>query len=260
MNFLTVLSVIAVAAAHPLPEDCDTAVLVQQGTLPYLATPQVAPLAYGHLGQYAGLPSYAQTQYAGVPSYAQTQYAGVPSYAQYAAIPSLQAAHLTYAAAPTPVALPPAEVKIPITHTHVEVPVHQQVHYGSQSYVAGATTAIHKPALAAPAIAPPSVLLSKITHNAPELTVKTQEVPVERHTPNFVDTPYHAGTIVQYTEPEVREYKVPTPVAQPIPVPHPVPVVKAVPVPTPVHTVAVHQAPFAVAPAAAVVAVAVDDC
>ncbi|KAK4301941.1 hypothetical protein Pmani_025950 [Petrolisthes manimaculis] len=261
MNFLTVLSVIAVAAAHPLPEDCDTAVLVQQGALPYLAAPQVAPLAYGHLAQYSGLPTYSQ-------------YANLPSYSQYAAIPSLHAAApsfhaapaaVAYAAAPTAVALPPAEVKIPITQTHVEVPVHQQVHYGSQSYVAGATTAIHKPALAAPAIAPPSVLLSKITHNAPDLTIKTQEVPVERHTPNFVDTPYHAGTIVKYTEPEVREFKVPTPVAQPIPVPHPVPVAKAVPVPTPVHTVAVHhQAPFALAHAAAapaaVVALAADDC
>ncbi|ROT68184.1 hypothetical protein C7M84_013689 [Penaeus vannamei] len=111
-------------------------------------------------------------------------------------------------AAPTPVALPPAEVKVPVTRTHVEVPVHQKVHYGTQNYVAGATTTIHKPSLAAPAIAPPSTLLAKVTHNAPELTIQRQEVPVEKHTPNFVDTPYHAGTIVKYTEPEVREVKV----------------------------------------------------
>merc|ERR1712212_922862 len=80
------------------------------------------------------------------------------------------------------VALPPKEVKVPITKQHVTVP-------------------IHKPALSAPAIAPPSVLLSKVSHNAPEVTVKTQEVKVEKNIPNFVDTPYHAGSIVKYTEP-----------------------------------------------------------
>lgn len=243
---------IAVAAAHPLPEDCATAVMVQ-GALPYAAAPHLAaaplaPLAYGAYPAHGAYPIHG-------------------------AYP----AHLSYAAA-TPVALPPAEVKVPITQTHVEVPVHQRVHYGTQSYVAGATTTIHKPALAAPAIAPPSVLLSKVTHKAPEVTIKTQEVPVERHTPNFVETPYHAGTIVKYNEPEVREYKVPTPVAQPVAVPHPVPVPKAVPVPAPVHSVAVHAAPavapvavapavapLAVAPAApiayqAAAVVAVDDC
>lgn len=223
---------IAVAAAHPLPEDCDTAVLVQ-GALPYAAAPQLPAAPFAPFGAYGAFP-----------------------------------APISYSAA-TPVALAPAEVKIPITQTHVEVPVHQQIHYGTQQFVAGATTAIHKPALAAPAIAPPSVLLSKVTHKAPEVTIKTQEVPVERHSPNFVETPYHAGTIVKYTEPEVREYKVPTPVAQPVAVPHPVPVAKAVPVPTPVHSVAVHAAP-AVAPVAVAAAapvayqaaavVAVDDC
>lgn len=231
---------IAVAAAHPLPEDC--AVLVQ-GALPYAAAPHLAAAPFAPLGAYGAFP-----------------------------------APISYSAA-TPVALAPAEVKVPITQTHVEVPVHQRVHYGTQSYLAGATTTIHKPALAAPAIAPPSVLLSKVTHKAPEVTIKTQEVPVERHSPNFVETPYHAGTIVKYTEPEVREYKVPTPVAQPVAVPHPVPVPKAVPVPAPVHSVAVHAAPavapVAVAPAVAPVAltaaapiayqapaavVAVDDC
>merc|ERR1711970_1200181 len=113
------------------------------------------------------------------------------------------------------VALPPKEVKVPITKQHVTIPVHQKTHYGTQTYVAGSTTAIHKPSLSAPAIAPPSVLLSKVTHNAPEVTVKTQEVKVEKNVPNFVDTPYHAGTIVKYTEPEVKEVKVPTPVAKP---------------------------------------------
>lgn len=214
---------IAVAAAHPLPEDCDTAVLVQ-GALPYAAATQFGAAPFAPLAAYGAFP-----------------------------------APLSYAAA-TPVALPPAEVKVPITQTHVEVPVHQRVHYGTQSYLAGSTTAIHKPALAAPAIAPPSVLLSKVTHRAPEVTIKTQEVPVERHTPNFVETPFHAGTIVKYNEPEVREYKVPTPVAQPVAVPHPVPVPKAVPVPAPVHSVAVHAAPavapVAVAPAVAPLAVA----
>merc|ERR1711915_37063 len=115
------------------------------------------------------------------------------------------------------------------------------------TYVAGATTSIHKPSLAAPAIAPPSTLLAKTHINAPEVTLKTQEIPVERHTPNFVETPYHAGTIVKYTEPEIKEVKVPTPYAQPVAVPHPVPVPAPYAVPQPVavphevHSVAVHQ-------------------
>merc|ERR1711942_128869 len=135
------------------------------------------------------------------------------------------------------VALPPKEVKVPITRQHVTVPVHQKTHYGTQTYVAGSTTSIHKPALSAPAIAPPSVLLSKVSHNAPEVTVKTQEVKVEKNIPNFVDTPYHAGTIVKYTEPEVKEVKVPTPVAKPVAVPVQVPYAQPVPhpVPVPVH-------------------------
>merc|ERR1719228_1916693 len=123
---------------------------------------------------------------------------------------------------------------IPITKQHVTIPVHQKTHYGTQTYVAGSTTSIHKPALSAPAIAPPSVLLSKVTHNAPEVTVKTQEVKVEKNVPNFVDTPYHAGTIVKYTEPEIKEVKVPTPVAKPVAVPVQVPYAQPVPVPHPV--------------------------
>merc|ERR1712033_161985 len=132
------------------------------------------------------------------------------------------------------VALPPKEVKVPITKQHVTIPVHQKTHYGTQTYVAGSTTSIHKPALSAPAIAPPSVLLSKVSHNAPEVTVKTQEVKVEKNVPNFVDTPYHAGTIVKYTEPEINEVKVPTPVAKPVAVPVQVPYAQPVPVPHPV--------------------------
>merc|ERR1711970_129377 len=132
------------------------------------------------------------------------------------------------------VALPPKEVKVPITKQHVTIPVHQKTHYGTQTYVAGSTTAIHKPSLSAPAIAPPSVLLSKVTHNAPEVTVKTQEVKVEKNVPNFVDTPYHAGTIVKYTEPQINEVKVPTPVAKPVAVPVQVPYAQPVPVPHPV--------------------------
>merc|ERR1712121_621393 len=132
------------------------------------------------------------------------------------------------------VALPPKEVKVPITKQHVTIPVHQKTHYGTQTYVAGSTTSIHKPSLSAPAIAPPSVLLSKVSHNAPEVKVKTQEVKVEKNVPNFVDTPFHAGTIVKYTEPEVKEVKVPTPVAKPVAVPVQVPYAQPVPVPHPV--------------------------
>merc|ERR1711887_100664 len=132
------------------------------------------------------------------------------------------------------VALPPKEVKVPITKQHVTIPVHQKTHYGTQTYVAGSTTSIHKPSLSAPAIAPPSVLLSKVTHNAPEVTVKTQEVKVEKNIPNFVDTPFHAGTIVKYTDAQINEVKVPTPVAKPVAVPVQVPYAQPVPVPHPV--------------------------
>merc|ERR1711970_394896 len=135
------------------------------------------------------------------------------------------------------VALPPKEVKVPITKQHVTIPVHQKTHYGTQTYVAGSTTSIHKPSLSAPAIAPPSVLLPKVTHHAPEVTVKVQEVKVEKNIPNFVDTPFHAGTIVKYTDAQINEVKVPTPVAKPVAVPVQVPYAQpiAVPHPVPVH-------------------------
>ena len=225
-NVQVLLGVIAAALAHPVPEpddDCVTNVLVP-GSLPYAAAP-------GHLAYAAPAPlAYA---------------APAPvSYAAPAPVAYAAPAPVAYAA-PAPVHLTHAEVQVPITKTHVEVPIHKQVHYGTQAYVAGSTTSIHKPALAAPAIAPPSTLLSKVSYKAPEVTVQHQEIPVEKHTPNFVETPYHAGTIVKYTAPEVKEVKVPTPVS----VPHPVPV------PAPVHSLTVHQA--AVAPAVAPVAPAV---
>ncbi|XP_042216428.1 SH3 domain-containing protein C23A1.17-like [Homarus americanus] len=205
MKTLVLFGVIAAALAAPIPEA--SSVLAVHGALPYGVAPAGVHVAAAPL----------------------------PHAVSYVA-PVAHAA--SYAPAPVPVALPPAQVQVPITRTHVEVPVHQKVHYGTQNYVAGATTTIHKPSLAAPAIAPPTVLLPKVTHNAPEVTIQHQEIPVEKHTPNFVDTPYHAGTIIQYTKPEIKEIKVPTPYAQPVPVPHPVPV--AQPVPTPVHSV--HQA------------------
>merc|ERR1712042_195179 len=135
------------------------------------------------------------------------------------------------------VALPPKVVQVPITRQHVTIPVHQKTHYGTQTYVAGSTTSIHKPSLSAPAIAPPSVLLPKVTHHTPEVTVKVQEVKVEKNIPNFVDTPFHAGTIVKYTDAQVNEVKVPTPVAKPVAVPVGVPYAQpiAVPHPVPVH-------------------------
>merc|ERR1712142_848621 len=154
------------------------------------------------------------------------------------------------------VALPPKEVKVPFTKQHVTIPVHQKTHYGTQTYVAGSTTSIHKPSLSAPAIAPPSVLLPKVTHHAPEVTVKVQEVKVEKNIPNFVDTPFHAGTIVKYTDAQINEVKVPTPVAKPVAVPVQVPYAQpiAVPHPVPVHAGTQYHhhavAPGAVAPVA----------
>ncbi|KAK8394655.1 hypothetical protein O3P69_005847 [Scylla paramamosain] len=251
MKFLVLLGVIAATLAHPVPEpdeDCVTNVLVP-GALPYAAHPAhvayaaPAPLAY---------PAPAPVSYA----------APAPvSYAAPAPVSYAAPAPVAYAA-PAPVQLTHAEVQVPITKTHVEVPIHKQVHYGTQAYVAGSSTTIHKPALAAPAIAPPSTLLSKVSYKAPEVTVQRQEIPVEKHTPNFVETPYHAGTIVKYTAPEVKEVKVPTPVG----VPHAVGVPHPVAVPTPVHSVTVHQAAVApVAPAVQYAAVApavvaADDC
>nr|XP_027213625.1 cuticle protein 16.5-like [Penaeus vannamei] len=210
MKFLVLFGVIAAALAAPVPDE--KVVAVHGAVAP-------AALTYGaHALTHAVAP--------GAVSYAApaVHHAVAPAAVSYAApaVHHAVAPAVAYAA-PTPVALPPAEVKVPVTRTHVEVPVHQKVHYGTQNYVAGATTTIHKPSLAAPAIAPPSTLLAKVTHNAPELTIQRQEVPVEKHTPNFVDTPYHAGTIVKYTEPEVREVKVPTPYAQPVAVPQPIP-------------------------------------
>ncbi|MPC18458.1 hypothetical protein E2C01_011344 [Portunus trituberculatus] len=255
MKFLVLLGVIAAALAHPVPEpdeDCVTNVLVP-GSLPYAASPT-----------YFGYAAPAPVAYAAPAPVSYAAPAPV-AYAPPAPVAYAPPAPVAYAA-PAPVQLTHAEVQVPITKTHVEVPIHKQVHYGTQSYVAGSSTTIHKPALAAPAIAPPSTLLSKVSYKAPEVTVQHQEIPVEKHTPNFVETPYHAGTIVKYTAPEVKEVKVPTPVG----VPHPVNVPHPVAVPTPVHSLTVHQA--AVAPAVAPVAhavqyaavapavVAADDC
>ena len=235
---------IAAALAAPVPED--KVVLAHHGLPGY-------GLGYaGHLG-YTG---HVLTGFTGhglgyaahglAAGYTGVQH--VPVGVGAAVVPGPAVEHTAYSyTAPQRVELAPAEVKVPITRTHVEVPVHQKVHYGTQAYVAGATTSIHKPSLAAPAIAPPSTLLSKVAVNAPEVTVQTQEIPVDKHVPNFVDTPYHAGTIVKYTEPVVKEVKVPTPYAKPVPVPHAVPVPHpvAVPhpveVPTPVHSVSVHH-------------------
>ncbi|ROT75674.1 hypothetical protein C7M84_005780 [Penaeus vannamei] len=230
VNFSTLwqvlFGVIAAALAAPVPDEKVVAVhgAVAPAALTYGAhalTHAVAPGAVSYAAPaltHAVAPaavSYAApaVHHAVAPaavSYAApaVHHAVAPAAVSYAApaVHHAVAPAVAYAA-PTPVALPPAEVKVPVTRTHVEVPVHQKVHYGTQNYVAGATTTIHKPSLAAPAIAPPSTLLAKVTHNAPELTIQRQEVPVEKHTPNFVDTPYHAGTIVKYTEPEVREVK-----------------------------------------------------
>ncbi|XP_066981217.1 cuticle protein 16.5-like [Macrobrachium rosenbergii] len=268
MKVLVVLGVIAAALAAPTPE-----AEAEPGNVVVAHHAAFAPLTYGAAHLTHGIASAiapvahavapAAVQYAAAPlaahAVAPIAHSVAPAAVSYAAAPvaahAVAPAALSYAAAPVavthsvahPVALPPKEVKVPFTTHHVEVPVHQKVHYGTQAYVAGATTTIHKPSLAAPAIAPPSTLLAKTHINAPEVTLKTQEIPVERHTPNFVETPYHAGTIVKYTEPEIKEVKVPTPYAQPVAVPHPVPVAAPYAVPQPVavphevHSVAVHQ-------------------
>ena len=261
--------VFAVALALPVPDpdDCEFN-LIAPAPVAYGAA---GPLTYGAAGHLtygaAGPLTYGA---AGPLTYGAAPHVHLPhapvTYGAAAPVAYGAAAPVAYAA-PTPVHVSHAEVQIPVTQTHVEVPVHQQVHYGTQSYVAGTSTSIHKPSLVAPAIAPPSTLLSKITHNAPEVTIQHQEVPVEKHIPNFVDAPYHAGTVIKYSAPEVKEVKVHTPVA----VPHVVPVPHPVGVPTPVHTLTVHKAPAvvpAVAPAVQYTAIApavipaadADDC
>merc|ERR1712002_389673 len=217
MKVLVIFGVIAAALAAPLPEaESDAGVVVAHhgavAPLGYalpaahaavapVATAAVAPVAYAaHAVAPVATAAVAPVSYAAPAAVAPVAYA--------APAPAVVQTH----SVATPVALPPKEVKVPITTHHYEIPVHQKVHYGTQAYVAGQSTTIHKPSLAAPAIAPPSALLPKVSYNAPEITHQTQEIPVERHTPNFVDTPYHAGTIVEYTEPEIREVKVPTPV------------------------------------------------
>ena len=154
------------------------------------------------------------------------------------------------------VALPPKQVQVPVTRTHVEVPIHQKVHYGVQQYVAGHSTQIHKPSLSAPAIQPPAVFKQKVTHNAPEVTIKHHDYPIVKSTPEFVEKPFHAGEIVEYTEPHIQEVKVPTPYK--VPVAQPVVVQKHVPFVTK-ETVAVDVAPavqtVAVQPAVQAVAV-----
>merc|ERR1712002_209847 len=272
MKVLVIFGVIAAALAAPLPEaESDAGVVVAHhgavAPLGYALPAAVAPVAHVATGAvapvaYAAHAAVAPVATAAVAPVSYAAPAAVAPVATAAVAPVSYAAHAAVApvayAAPAPavvqthsvatsVALPPKEVKVPITTHHYEIPVHQKVHYGTQAYVAGQSTTIHKPSLAAPAIAPPSALLPKVSYNAPEINHQTQEIPVERHTPNFVDTPYHAGTIVEYTEPEIREVKVPTPVAQPVAVPHPVPyaapyaVPKPYAVPQEIHSVAVHQ-------------------
>merc|ERR1712002_282568 len=261
MKVLVIFGVIAAALAAPLPEaESDAGVVVAHhaavAPLGYalpaahaavapVATAAVAPVAHVATGAVAPVATaaVAPVSYAAPAAVAPVATAAVAPVAYAAPAPAVVQTH----SVATPVALPPKEVKVPITTHHYEIPVHQKVHYGTQAYVAGQSTTIHKPSLAAPAIAPPSALLPKVSYNAPEIPHQTQEIPVERHTPNFVDTPYPAGTIVEYTEPEIREVKVPTAVAQPVAVPHPVPyaapyaVPKPYAVPQEIHSVAVHQ-------------------
>nr|XP_027224347.1 cuticle protein 16.5-like [Penaeus vannamei] len=262
MKFLVLFGVIAAALAAPVPDEKVVAVhgAVAPAALTYGAHALTHAVAPGAVSYAAPAVHHAVAPAAVSYAAPAVHHAVAPAAVSYAAPLCTTAPAALSPTLPPPVALPPAEVKVPVTRTHVEVPVHQKVHYGTQNYVAGATTTIHKPSLAAPAIAPPSTLLAKVTHNAPELTIQRQEVPVEKHTPNFVDTPYHAGTIVKYTEPEVREVKVPTPYAQPVAVPQPIAVPQPVPVPHAVpfrhtvHSVAVHNAVPAIhaAPAAVV--------
>ncbi|XP_042887172.1 A-kinase anchor protein 14-like [Penaeus japonicus] len=183
MKTFVLFGVIAAALAAPLPGD--KVVAVHHGVAPAPLTYGVhhgvapAPLTYGvHHGVAPAPLTYGVHHgVAPAPLTVGVQHAVAPAAVSYAA-PAVH--HAVAYAAPTPVALPPAEVKVPVTRTHVEVPVHQKVHYGSQSYVAGATTTIHKPSLAAPAIAPPSTLLAKVSHNAPSFTIQRQEVPVDK--------------------------------------------------------------------------------
>merc|ERR1712002_1418104 len=176
MKVLVIFGVIAAALAAPLPEaESDAGVVVAHHAA-------VAPLGYALPAAHAAVAPVATAAVAPVAHVATGAVAPV-AYAAHAAVAPVATAAVapvSYAApaAVAPVALPPKEVKVPITTHHYEIPVHQKVHYGTQAYVAGQSTTIHKPSLAAPAIAPPSALLPKVSYNAPEITHQTQEIPV----------------------------------------------------------------------------------
>jgi len=135
----------------------------------------------------------------------------------------------TYAAAPT------------VVRQEVEIPVTKTVHYADEQVVTGHTTSIHKPNLAAPAIAAPRVLVGKTINNP--ATVSVEKYAAEVKTINHVPEPYDVP------------YDVPAPYAVPTPV-HTAPVE----VRKRVYAAPVHTAPVAVAAhgyaAAAPVAVA----
>merc|ERR1712002_1276690 len=193
MKVLVIFGVIAAALAAPLPEaESDAGVVVAHHAavaplgyaLPaapaaHVATGAVAPVAYAAHAAVAPVATAAVAPVSYAAPAAVAPHAAVAPVAYAAPAPAVVQTH----SVATPVALPPKEVKVPITTHHYEIPVHQKVHYGTQAYVAGQSTTIHKPSLAAPAIAPPSALLPKVSYNAPEITHQTQEIPVERHTP-----------------------------------------------------------------------------
>merc|ERR1711970_1389850 len=144
-----------------------------------------------------------------------------------AAVPSA----VTYESHKT-VALPPKSVDVHVQHKTVHVPVEKRVHYGVKNFVTGSQTTVHKPTIHAPAIRAPEVFVSKSHVAAPEVTVQHSEVTVESKSPNYVNTPFDAGVVVEKAAPKFEQTHVPTPVE----VPHPVPVAQpyAVPVPHPV--------------------------
>merc|ERR1712002_474193 len=110
MKVLVIFGVIAAALAAPLPEaESDAGVVVAHHAA-------VAPLGYA-------LPA-AHAAVAPVATAAVATHAAVAPVAYAAPAPAVVQTH----SVATPVALPPKEVKVPITTHHYEIPVHQKVH------------------------------------------------------------------------------------------------------------------------------------
>jgi len=162
--------------------------------------------------------------------------AAAPLTYAHAGLPLAAAAPLAYAHAPAVVAAAPApaiSVPAPYETTHVQgvdqvsiaqapQQISKQVHYGQQTYVAGYSSEILKPAIPDISIAVPTAL--KGTQQINPAVVKVQKEAFVVNEPVHVEKPYAVPyDVIKHVE---KIVEVPTAVHVPKPyaVPHPVPV------------------------------------